>query len=174
MKHIKVQDTQSAFDNVLYWIEYARCFLMVPGKIEQLVAIVNLEDVSMLTLPGFTASGYVNELSFNYPSRLSKLFLINTPTLFKPYWQMFVLPSLSSAARERIHLLSGTGNDLLLQYIRRSQLEKSMGGGGMNARHYRSSENPFVPIMPPLRLNHRDVLGLSQSSNAYRSEYTSP
>ncbi len=110
----------------VFMLEFATRELLVPGKVETLVTVVEMEGVGVMGLPMGPLKAVGEVLRNNYKGRVYKQFALNTPGLVKGLYGMF-RNFVDNCTVDRAELL-GDDYSELHNYIDRSQLEKKMGG----------------------------------------------
>jgi hypothetical protein len=126
-------------------LEFALKNLMVPGKVESLVVVVDMTGISSLWIPVSSLKTIGQMLQNNYRARLYKQYILNTPFLVKGLWTV-VKGFLEDFTVAKINMLGSDYSELHKQ-VDKSQLEKKMGGLCEDI-----TSDFFPPQMPSVQL----------------------
>ncbi len=107
-------------------LEFALKNLMISGKVETLVAVIDMTGVSTLWIPVSALKVIGQMLQNNYRARLYKQYILNTPMLVKGIWSM-AKGFLEEFTVAKINVLGGDFGEMHKQ-IGKPQLEKAKGG----------------------------------------------
>ncbi len=110
----------------IYMMEFALKNLMVPGKVESMVVVVDMTGVSTLGIPVTALKTIGQMLQNNYRARLYKQYVLNTPFLVKGVWAV-AKGFLEEFTVAKFNILGSDYTELYKQ-IDKSQLENKMGG----------------------------------------------
>ncbi|PHJ25537.1 cral trio domain-containing protein, partial [Cystoisospora suis] len=83
-----LNDLQRFIRLLLFVFEYGLRYLMVPGKIETCVVILDLRDVSLWKLPYHCLQQLVQTLTLHYPFRLRRMFILHNSLLVHSLWNL--------------------------------------------------------------------------------------
>jgi hypothetical protein len=136
---------------LVFWMEYVIRYMMMPGAIENLSVLVDLDHFKM----GWNSAKLMKHiyavLSSHYIGRVYKFYVVNAPYFMNMLMSM-VRPLLTDRQQQKICMLSHGSMHPLHDVFAGSQLEKRYGGDRENiSRFYPVEMNPG-PFQPPLSL----------------------
>lgn len=137
-----VDDQEKALLTVIYWLEYGIKRLMVTNRVEQFTVVIDLTDVAFYNIPLRLLQKVASTLQSNYRGRLSRLYFLNTPTLFWGVWSA-ISPILPPSTRGKVVVLSSDYQEALHAAIHPNQLEEKFGGLQPDNSRY------DIPVFPP-------------------------
>lgn len=126
----------------IYLLEFALKNLLVPGKAETMVVVIDMTDVGTISIPMTALKTISQMLQNNYRARLYKQYILNTPFLVKATWAIAKC-FLEDFTVAKINIL-GSDYNALYEQVDKSQLEKRLGGSCDNIE-----EDFFPPQTPP-------------------------
>lgn len=140
-KNIVSANTNDVLRVLYYWLEFCISKLLIEGKIEQWRVIIDLTACGVLNIPISTLKDISKNLSCNYRSRLSKMFVLSAPLVVTGMWHMLksIIPTVT---QQKITITSAEVEKKLLDQVPHDQLEKKFGGKCENAVKF------DVPILP--------------------------
>lgn len=100
---------------------------MVPGKVENWVAVVDLQNVGVTQIPKDLLSAMGKALSSNFRGRMFRTFAINMPMLVRALWAV-VKNIIDHFQQQKIHIMGGNYKAELLKLIEAKNIEKKYGG----------------------------------------------
>mmetsp|Transcript_31899 Transcript_31899/g.28254 ORF Transcript_31899/g.28254 Transcript_31899/m.28254 type:complete len:96 (+) Transcript_31899:436-723(+) len=84
---VKSKITYEELEDLLaYFFNYIINETMIPGKVENWVAIVDLQNVGVTQIPKDLLSAMGKALSSNFRGRMFRTFAINMPMLVRALW----------------------------------------------------------------------------------------
>jgi hypothetical protein len=107
-------------------LEWALQNLMVPGKVESLVVVVDMTGIGTIDIPVSSLKTIGQMLQNNYRARLYKLYVLNTPMLVKALW-IAIKGFLEEFTVAKVNVLGGDFTPLY-QQVPPERLEKKLGG----------------------------------------------
>eukprot|EP00826_Nyctotherus_ovalis_P021389 TRINITY_DN1689_c0_g1_i16.p1 TRINITY_DN1689_c0_g1~~TRINITY_DN1689_c0_g1_i16.p1 ORF type:complete len:217 (-),score=70.32 TRINITY_DN1689_c0_g1_i16:122-772(-) len=125
----------------VFLLEFALKNLLIAGKAETLVVVVDLTDVGTISIPVSALKTIGQMLQNNYRARLYKQYLLNTPFLVKGVWAI-AKGFLEDFTVAKFNIL-GSDYSLLYDQVDKGQLEKKLGGTCDDIE-----EDFFPPQMP--------------------------
>jgi len=125
----------------IFMLEFALKSLMVPGKVESMIVVVNMTGVSTISIPVTALKTIGQMLQNNYRARLYQQFVLNTPFIVKGIWAI-AKGFLEEFTVAKFHILGGDFTELYAQ-VDKSQLEKKLGG------ECEDIEDDFFPPQSP-------------------------
>ena len=138
---ITVNDLCHIFD---YWIMFAIDYLFVPGKVEQLVCLVDMSGAGVFDIPLLKLPRLLTHLRRLYHSRLRKVIVVNHTRMVRSMWGP-LSNSLTAMELERVSIVKERPEEVLLSHIPEDQLERRLGGRAKNLKAgFRMP--PFVSI----------------------------
>ena len=111
-----VQDTIIEVMN--YFVER----LSTPGRIEQVIAIANLEGCSVWSTPVEEIEDCVRALTSRFRARLNKLFVINTPLIFYAFWKVIKV-FIPERTQAKVAIFRSDYHDDLYRWIDNDQID---------------------------------------------------
>ena len=117
-----------------FLIEHIIEHLLIPGKVETIVMLVDLSGVSSFSFPVNKFKNVARLLGRNYQGRLYKQFALNVSVVFRRLWDVSK-HFFSSFTIASTFLLGGNFNELY-KLIPKSELEKKFGGYCQNLGPY--------------------------------------
>jgi hypothetical protein len=171
----KFKDTYSIEEwilAVMYFMEYLVNYLLIPGQVENWNIICDVEEVSVMFLPG-DLKKIIEILQCNYRARLYVMYLMNISFFVKALWNM-IKGMLDPNTERKIKML-GNDKSLMFEFINKNQVEKKFGGTAQNVENY------FFPhIMPDFNflnekenkenylMNEQEYIEFVQRNNNYK------
>ncbi|PFH34079.1 CRAL/TRIO domain-containing protein [Besnoitia besnoiti] len=146
---------------LLFVFEWGLRYLMVPGKVETCVVLLDLREVSLWSLPYSCLQTLVQTLTLQYPFRLRKMFVLHDSRLINGMWNLAkaFLTDVQQAKVATFKVEKGKQNpqltEELLHLVHPSQLEAKFGGTRPNIA---DDFYPF-PLAPPEPLLRRSKTG---------------
>ncbi|KAM3129449.1 hypothetical protein pb186bvf_018441 [Paramecium bursaria] len=119
---------------LIYLLEFIVEKMMIPGKIENWVIIIDFNGQGIMSLHINALKQMMANLQNNFRSRLYKMFLLNTTMMFKVTWNL-ISPFLDEITKQKINFVKGdlTG---LFQTVNQKQIEQKYGGLYPNRQLY--------------------------------------
>ena len=121
----KSSSTTFVVDSLLDIMGYFVASLAVPGKIEQVLVIADLEGCSFWDTPLSEMSICVHALTSKFRGRLNKLIMINTPLIFYSLWQV-LRPLIPDRTLAKIKTLRFDHKDELLASVDDDELDPAI------------------------------------------------
>ncbi|KEP63625.1 UNVERIFIED_CONTAM: CRAL/TRIO domain-containing protein [Hammondia hammondi] len=148
---------------LIFVFEWGLRFLMVPGKVETCLVLLDLREVSLWKLPYACMQTLVQTLTVQYPFRLRKMFVLHNSRLIDGLWSV-AKGFLTDVQQAKIAIFKVDRDKSSLELTRElrklvpaSQLERKFGGERPDAvRFY-----PF-PIAPPEPLPRKTKSGTAE------------
>lgn len=106
--------------------------MMVPGKIENWLTVVDLKDSTSSTMSIDQIKKFVNTFSHYYFGRTRSTFMLHVGWMLKAIW-MVVRAFLDNGTREKINIANSNTDPILVELVHPSQLQKQYGGEAENA-----------------------------------------
>ncbi|CBZ55060.1 putative CRAL/TRIO domain-containing protein [Neospora caninum Liverpool] len=145
---------------LIFVFEWGLRYLMVPGKVETCVVLLDLREVSLWSLPYSCLQTLVQTLTLQYPFRLRKMFVLHNSRLINGLWNIAkgFLTDVQQAKVATFKVDKGKDSpelsQQLLKLIPPSQLEAKYGGNRPNIDAFYS----FPLAAPaPLRTSQTDA-----------------
>ena len=123
-----VEDYYCALNTLL---KPVREFMLMPGKVESWVWIVDTE--SKISLPVTSASAVISKMGSVYSSTLHKLFAVNSNTLISLMYSG-IKRFIHQETVDKIEVLTESEQGRLLEFIPADELEEKFGGNLPNLR----------------------------------------
>jgi hypothetical protein len=108
-------------DTLVDVMDYFVAHLSVPGQIEQVIVIANLDGCSMWSTPMEEIEECARTLTSCFRARLNKLFVVNTPLVFYAFWK-FVKVFIPERTLNKIAIFRGEFHDELYRRIDHEQI----------------------------------------------------
>ena len=106
--------------------------MLVPGRIETWIIILDLEDVSLTDVPMDKLKYFMNAVMRNFPTRMHRLVCVNTSWLVRTTFYTVVYPWLDDFIKKKLVMCGDTDSDNFLEfkklYFNDRALEKKFGG----------------------------------------------
>ena len=96
--------------------------LSTPGRIEQVIAIANLEGCSVWSTPVEEIEDCVRALTSRFRARLNKLFVINTPLIFYAFWKVIKV-FIPERTQAKVAIFRSDYHDDLYRWIDHDQID---------------------------------------------------
>lgn len=112
-------------------LEYMKQFMLKAGHIENMIMIVNLQGVSVTTVPFALAQTVLKTLSTNYKCVSRSIFLVNAPQTFSLIWRSLYYFMDENTAK-KVNVVSTNYCPTMLELIAPNQLEEQFGGQAKN------------------------------------------
>lgn len=121
----KSSSTTFVVDSLLDVMGYFVASLAVPGKIEQVLVIADLEGCFFWDSPLSEMSNCVHALTSKFRGRLNKLIIINTPLVFYSLWQV-LRPFIPDRTAAKIKILRFDYKDELFASVSEDELDPAI------------------------------------------------
>lgn len=119
-------------------IDYVIDNCMIPGKIENFIAIIDARDVWATQIPATKIKPFIDVLKSAYRGRLYRFFSVNVGMMLRAVWK--VLKAFLDESTQRLMVIhGGSYKKDLLELIDEDKLEKKFGG------KYPDMEDGFYP-----------------------------
>ena len=102
-------------------------YMMIPGKVENIVNIIDVIDVSPTKIPIKQVIKIIGVVQKHYKCRVQKALCIGVGFGIKLIWKI-ISPFVDYKLREKVTLFGEKENNRLTEFIHPSQLEKRFGG----------------------------------------------
>ena len=119
--------------SVMYFIEYIMNNLLVPGQVENWNIICDMDEVSVVFLPG-DLKKIIEILQCNYRARLYVIYMMNISFFVKALWNMIKV-MLDPNTEKKIKMI-GNDKSLMFDFINKNQVEVKFGGTAKNVENY--------------------------------------
>lgn len=130
-------------DSVLHMLTYCTQQLFVPGRVEQWLIVLNLENVALTSIPVNALKTFLSVAQNTFRSRAYRCYVINAGYFLRGSWYV-VSSMLDQTSREKTQLLGSDYKEVLCSLIDKDQLEERYGGTLPN-----KTEKFFPPDMGP-------------------------
>jgi len=131
--------TEDIEQAVFVVLEYLRNNLLIPGQVESMFLIVDLNELGLLNLPYGRMKSIMASINAYYRGMASKIFVLNGSFAFKVVWST-VSAFLDETTLQKIMLTDQNTCDELKALAHPSQLEAKFGG---------EAPNYGAPFWPP-------------------------
>lgn len=135
---------------VMYFMEYLVNKLLVPGQVENWNTICDVDEVSVVFLPG-NLKKIIEILQCNYRARLNVMYIMNISFFIKAFWNM-IKGMLDPNTEKKIKMI-GSDKNPMFEFINKNQVEIKFGGTAKNI------ESHFFPHIIP------DASNLNEKEN---------
>lgn len=124
-------ETEKILKAFHYLFEYIKYNLLVPGKVETWVVIIDCRGVKAFDLSEKNAKKVIKDMGKFYPCRLETMFIIELPSFIKFFWK-FLMIFIKGSSKNKVKILGSNYKNALLETIDPSNLEKKFGGLASN------------------------------------------
>ena len=132
----------------MFVIEYILNNLFLPGKVENYVVIIDVNNLGVSQIPKATLGKVISCLSKGYKYRTKRMFVLNTSFGVRLAWK--VMESfMAEHTRKKMQLSDKNTTPDLIEAFHPSQLEQKYGGTAKNV-----TSNYWPPIMPSSDYGH--------------------
>lgn len=108
-------------------MEHAINYMLLPGRVENWIVIVDFQDAGMLSVPKDMMEHIICSFQNNYRGRLARMFILNTSIMVQALW-MIAKGFLDPVTQTKISLTSSSTCTELLDLVHSDQLAKDYGG----------------------------------------------
>eukprot|EP01017_Pseudomicrothorax_dubius_P028729 TRINITY_DN3433_c0_g1_i8.p1 TRINITY_DN3433_c0_g1~~TRINITY_DN3433_c0_g1_i8.p1 ORF type:complete len:506 (-),score=78.73 TRINITY_DN3433_c0_g1_i8:172-1689(-) len=126
---------EDSIKGLIYLLQLIRETMFLPGYVEQWVFILEAQNLTLFNLPLSHIRAVIEICKLNYPSFLSKMFILNMPFLLNATWNM-IKGLLDPETVVKIDLLKESQLDQIQKKIAPEMLEKRFGGQHQNMETY--------------------------------------
>ena len=116
--------------------------MLVPGRIETWIIILDLEDVSLANIPMDKLKYFMQAVMRNFPTRMHRLVCVNTSWLMRTTFYTVVYPWLDDFIKKKIVMCgdydSSDFEDFSKDYFDIRSLEKRFGGERPNLNSFKN------------------------------------
>lgn len=116
---------------IILLLEYMKHFMLKAGHVENMNMIINMQGVSVATIPFALAQSVLKTLSTNYKCLSRSIFLVNAPQTFSVIWRSLKYFIDENTAR-KVNVVSTNFCPTMLELIAPNQLEEKFGGEAKN------------------------------------------
>ena len=113
-------------DLVVYLVEWGTENLLVPGRVENWVILIDMKDVSTTKIPRDKLTPMVKLMQNNYRGRLNRMFVVNMPMLAYALWKLVKI-FINKYTLEKIDIQRGDLKPLQAR-VPKHMLEEKYGG----------------------------------------------
>eukprot|EP00826_Nyctotherus_ovalis_P056289 TRINITY_DN756_c0_g1_i6.p1 TRINITY_DN756_c0_g1~~TRINITY_DN756_c0_g1_i6.p1 ORF type:complete len:350 (-),score=73.29 TRINITY_DN756_c0_g1_i6:163-1212(-) len=108
-------------------MEHAINYMLLPGRVENWIVIVDFQDAGMLSVPKSMMEHIIYSFQNNYRGRLARMFILNTSMMVQALW-MIAKGFLDPVTQTKVTLTSSPTCPELLELAHKDQLAKEYGG----------------------------------------------
>eukprot|EP00826_Nyctotherus_ovalis_P023848 TRINITY_DN1834_c0_g1_i7.p1 TRINITY_DN1834_c0_g1~~TRINITY_DN1834_c0_g1_i7.p1 ORF type:complete len:350 (+),score=111.56 TRINITY_DN1834_c0_g1_i7:669-1718(+) len=123
-------------------MEHILHYMIVAGKSENMVVVIDLQGLGLTSLPYNTLKEMISSLQANYNSRLAKMYILNVSFGIRLVWSI-VSNFINPITRSKILVFDSGSPEELRKDILPCQLLKKYGG------EFESPEHAWPPTFPP-------------------------
>lgn len=116
---------------VHFVLQYMIENMLVPGKIENWISVMDLANLSVNQLPKKWLTAFIKSCQSNYKCRGVKSFILNSSWGVRAIWRM-AQAFVDVKVKQKIVFHNSTQNEELISMFHPSQLEKKFGGEAEN------------------------------------------
>ncbi|OII77853.1 CRAL TRIO domain-containing protein [Cryptosporidium andersoni] len=131
---------------IVFCLEWGLRYLMIPGKIETCLALIDVRGVSLTSFPISTLSEISSLLTNQYSFRLYKMFVLHDSVFIQAIWNI-MKQFLTDLQQHKIVLCRNDIKHQLFKIIHPCQIEEYFGGTEKNKSF------PFYPFKFPSSSN---------------------
>ncbi|KAL7065803.1 CRAL/TRIO domain-containing protein [Cryptosporidium serpentis] len=131
---------------IVFCLEWGLRYLMIPGKIETCLALIDVKGVSLTSFPISTLSEISSLLTNQYSFRLYKMFVLHDSVFIQAIWNI-MKQFLTDLQQHKIVLCRNDIKYQLFKIIHPCQIEEYFGGTEKNKSF------PFYPFKFPSSSN---------------------
>ncbi|EEA05247.1 CRAL/TRIO domain-containing protein [Cryptosporidium muris RN66] len=131
---------------IVFCLEWGLRYLMIPGKIETCLALIDVRGVSLTSFPISTLSEISSLLTNQYSFRLYKMFVLHDSVFIQAIWNI-MKQFLTDLQQHKIVLCRNDIKHQLFKIIHPCQIEEYFGGTEKNKSF------PFYPFKFPSNSN---------------------
>ena len=106
--------------------------LLVPGRIETWIIILDLEDVSLASIPMEKLKYFMTAVMRNFPTRMHRLVCLNTSWFMRTTFYTVFYPWLDEFIKKKLVMCGDYDSDNFIEfkdkYLYDRSLEKRFGG----------------------------------------------
>ena len=118
----------------IYFFEFVIRNMLIPGQVENWVAIVDVGYESLFSFVGLMKTT-ITFLSNTYRNRMFALYLVRCPTSVSMIWRV-VRPFMEEETINKVNFFDNEKALPLFEYLDPSQLEKRHGGTRENIKDF--------------------------------------
>lgn len=107
--------------------EYIENFMMIPGRIENYVIIVDCKNLGMFNMPYKMIQAILYFLQSQYKCKTKVVYCLNCPMTFSAAWKV-IKQFLDTNTAKKVQIESTNTSKELLDMVFEEQLEKKFGG----------------------------------------------
>ena len=135
-----IDNLEEMLNHIFFFNEWMVNNLLVPGKIENWMTIMDFGDVNLSDIPVKKLKELTSLMQRNFRGRMTKAFFVNNHWLLQGVWKM-VFGWLDEFVQQKIKFCNGDEiKQSLLKYVDEDVLEEKYGGKRPNI-----TENFFPP-----------------------------
>jgi hypothetical protein len=131
----KNADKEEILMIVHFVLQYIIDNMLMPGKVENWVGLMDLSNLSLSKIPKKWLGGFIKSCQSNYKCRGVKSFVLNSSWGVRMIWKM-VSPFVDSNVKKKIIFHDSNKCQELIDLFHPSQLEKKFGGKARNLDIY--------------------------------------
>lgn len=120
---------------VHFVLQYIIDNMLMPGKVENWVGLMDLSNLSLSAIPKKWLGGFIKSCQANYKCRGVKSFILNSTWGVRMIWKM-VSPFVDSKVKQKIIFSDSNKCEEFIDMFHPSQLEKKFGGNARNLDIY--------------------------------------
>ena len=136
--------------------QYVIDFMLTPGKIENWIGIINLENVSLFTFPKHYITRFLKDFFHHYHVRLRMLYVLNANFGIRCMWNVFN-EFIDKSSKKNILIEGSNTHHSLCENIHPKQLQTKFGGEAENI-------STFWPPYSPSNEYGIDILKLNNDA----------
>mmetsp|Transcript_69913 Transcript_69913/g.186236 ORF Transcript_69913/g.186236 Transcript_69913/m.186236 type:complete len:675 (+) Transcript_69913:138-2162(+) len=148
---------------IAFCMEFMARFMVVPGKVEQQIVIIDLADVSLTGIPVSALKSVVNTLSKHYVGRVYQMHVLNAPYLISGLYSV-VKPLLTDRQQQKIKFASNP-KDLFSEIMALHHIPKCYGGSRPDIQCY----YPFDLLPGPFTAGYAGGPSKNATPNCHRA-----
>jgi hypothetical protein len=129
---------------VIFIMQFMVENMMIPGKAETWVNIVDVESTGITQLPMKSLMRIAGAIKDLFKCRLAHMFVTNPPSSIWLMWKM-ISPFMDSVTKSKVNFMKKGLTEEVKSFYHPSQLEKRFGGDLEDVQQY------WPPVVPPYK-----------------------
>eukprot|EP01067_Filipodium_phascolosomae_P005378 Filipodium_phascolosomae@DN3461_c0_g1_i1.p1 len=132
----------------VFCVEYILRYGLIPGKVETLSVLIDMQSVGLHRLPINTLKDLASTLTYQYAFRLHRMYIVNSPPFVYGLWNLMKNSGvLTEIQVQKIRFLRGSAiSETLLQDFAPHQIEECYGGSTKAPKKYYPFPLPAGPF----------------------------
>ena len=118
---------EKIIDSCHFLFDYIKLNLLVPGKIESWIIIIDCRGVSSGDISKRKINQLAKDMGKLYPCRLEAMYIIQLPKFLQILWK-FIMIFMDKSTSDKIKILGSNFSEVIREKIDLSQLENKFGG----------------------------------------------